>query len=437
MNIMELNFSEIMEIFLKMSFVGSVVALGLFIVKPVIKDRLSKSCQYYMWFVVLMALILPLSQIIVLPESSASSNHIISFTPIYNTVQQISYTTSEEPAPFLTIATIFFILWQLGIYIFLCFNIICYLLFACRLKKNSIPASSHEMELLQKVARKGSVPCLYTNSMVTTPMLIGIFCPRILLPDKKYTETQLQHIFLHELTHFYRYDIVMKWLWIFVGALHWFNPMVYLIRREFDRACELACDERVIKNLDTKEKQNYGNVLITVAANNKNKMTVSNTMCRDKKLLKERLGAIMKYKTFSKKTMVLSGVFLMVLLCGTFYLGAESSEKSTRNEGILTNAELSPLEREKIEKEIEIQEIISDFDKNKIADVSVSLRTSDTEIIGANIYIRCHEEIKDSGEKDSLLSLAGKHLNLDIQNIEIKYVDMETFTSTEKGEGEQ
>lgn len=446
MNIMEFNFTEMMQTFLTMSLTGSVTALFLFIIKPMIKDRLPKSVQYYMWFAVLIALILPLSKIVVLPEPSVPNNHTVSLTPIYNIVQWISHTALEEPVRLtsllqaengektlqvqgrsLNVAAIFFIVWLFGMLAFLGYNIICYMLFVRKLKKHHVCASPHEIELLNQLSGKKHTPGLYINTMVSTPVLIGVFRPTIVLPDKTFVDTQLQHILLHELTHLRRHDIVIKWFCVFLGTLHWYNPMIYLVQREMSRACELACDEAVIKNLDADAKQRYGEVLIA-AAGKAAKIPFSTTMCEDKKVLKERLGAIMKHTKSSKKTIILSGIFLAVILCGTFYFGAAGSTGTTD----VAATELTPFERQKHEKEIELKKIIQNYDKKNIVETWIYLGNSDNEITNANILIVSHEEITNSAEKDEIMSLAAGNLNLDIQKIYITYMDVETFNSPEK-----
>jgi hypothetical protein len=158
-------------------------------------------------------------------------------------------------------------------------------------------------------------------------MLIGILHPMIMLPEKQYSDTQLQNILLHELTHLRRHDIIMKWLSVLAGALHWFNPIVYLVRREIDRACELACDEAVIMNLDDNGKQNYGDTLIAVVAEHKTPKTVlSTTMGEEKKVLKERLTAIMRNKKRSHITILISAVLLIAVAGTAIALGAGSSD---------------------------------------------------------------------------------------------------------------
>jgi hypothetical protein len=114
----------------------------------------------------------------------------------------------------------------------------------------------------------------------------------------------------------------------------WFNPLVWLTRREIDRACELACDETVIRNLDINEKQNYGDTLIYVAADSKTPRTIlSTTMCEEKRDLKERLGAIMKNKKRSVLAIIVSAVLLIVLTACAVALGAGSDSASENNDG--------------------------------------------------------------------------------------------------------
>jgi len=55
-----------------MSITGSVIAIILFILKPLVRNRLPKSVQYYLWFVVLVALVVPISRFIVLPDSTSN-----------------------------------------------------------------------------------------------------------------------------------------------------------------------------------------------------------------------------------------------------------------------------------------------------------------------------------------------------------------------------
>lgn len=85
--IVEKYFAEIVKLILRMTFVGSILSIFLFAIKPVIKDKLPKSFQYYMWFPVIIALLLPLSEIVVIPVHETS---VLSMKSTYDRVWQIS-----------------------------------------------------------------------------------------------------------------------------------------------------------------------------------------------------------------------------------------------------------------------------------------------------------------------------------------------------------
>jgi hypothetical protein len=150
-----------------------------------------------------------------------------------------------------------------------------------------------------------------------------LFNPAIVLPDRDYTDEQLEAVLCHELNHLRRKDVLVKWLSVLACVVHWFNPLVWLTRREIDRACELACDEAVIHGLDIGGKQNYGDALIYVAADSKKPRTIlSTTMYEEKKDLKERLSAIMKSKKRTRAAVIASAAVMCAAVLAACALGA-------------------------------------------------------------------------------------------------------------------
>jgi beta-lactamase regulating signal transducer with metallopeptidase domain len=226
-------------------------------------------------------------------------------------------------------ATALFCVWVVGIFVFLALSIIRYIRFSRELKSRATPATENETVLLKELSGMERIPQLYRSPIAPAPMLIGLLRPSIVLPDSVYTDTQLRNILLHELTHLRRRDVIVKWVSALVGALHWFNPIVHLLRREINLSCELACDETIIRSLDKDGKLNYGNTLIAVVATHRLPYTALSTrMCEEKKALKERLGTIMKHKSFSRMSIVLSCILLAAVVCGTIVLGASNPHDS-------------------------------------------------------------------------------------------------------------
>ena len=103
---------------------------------------------------------------------------------------------------------------------------------------------------------------LYVNSLISTPLLIGFLKSYIVLPTMDLSDSDLRYIIMHELSHYKYRDMFYKWIVQITLCLHWFNPFVYLMCHEINRACELACDKTIISRLEIKERKTYGDMLL-------------------------------------------------------------------------------------------------------------------------------------------------------------------------------
>lgn len=343
--------SEIARSIAGMSLSGSIIALLLFALKPIMKNRLPKSVQYYLWVFVLIALLMPFSTFVSVPirtpmapvreiltaniksteerqEELAQAKYNTPYEELDESQQiDISYREIKKVNGSFNDALLCLVT-MAGAIVFL-IEIAQYFIFVFKLRRRRLPAKDNEVVLLGELCESRRHPRLYRNPHAPTPMLIGMFRPVIYLPDMEYADVQFKNILLHELTHFRRHDVVVKWLAAFTVRLHWFNPIAYLARREIDRACELACDEAVIKNLNNDGKQAYGDTLIAAVADRRLPKTIlSTTMCEEKKALKERLGAIMRHRGFSAGAIAFSCVLAAAVLCGTIVLGASAPKES-------------------------------------------------------------------------------------------------------------
>jgi len=165
---------------------------------------------------------------------------------------------------------------------------------------------------------------LYENSQVSSPLLIGFFRPCIVLPTTDLPEEDFAYTIQHELMHFKRKDMFYKWLVQLTVCLHWFNPLVWLMGREINRACEFACDEAVVKVLGEEGRRAYGDTLFRAMGTGgrcKN-FPVSVMLSESAELLKERLGAIMKFQKRSKIVTTISIVSVAAMMMGATVMGA-------------------------------------------------------------------------------------------------------------------
>lgn len=179
---------------------------------------------------------------------------------------------------------------------------------------------------------------LYTNTLVSSPLLLGLFRPCIILPKTDLPGEDLRYTIRHELIHYRRFDLLYKWLVQITVCLHWFNPFVWLMGKETGRACELACDEALAEGLDIEGRRAYGDTLLRAAkgggGDGFREPVVSLTLSENGKLLKERLGAIADFRKQPKAVKALSAFLAAVLILGGVMTGAAAQADSAASKGL-------------------------------------------------------------------------------------------------------
>lgn len=103
---------------------------------------------------------------------------------------------------------------------------------------------------------------------VESPSLFGFVRPRLLLPEgmiEKLSPEELRHLFLHELGHLRRFDIVFGWLMAVAQVLHWFNPLIWYALYRMRAEREMACDALVLSCEGPVESSAYGKTMIRLA----------------------------------------------------------------------------------------------------------------------------------------------------------------------------
>jgi bla regulator protein BlaR1 len=138
-------------------------------------------------------------------------------------------------------------------------------------KKLNELKSSEDEELLEiiktstkKFNIKETIP-VFISAHTKSPCIIGILRPKIILHSKLDIATQqreITHMIMHELAHFKRKDNMLNFVIIAVTALHWFNPIIWLIFSHMKLDIELACDACVLETLGEEEAIPYGMTLI-------------------------------------------------------------------------------------------------------------------------------------------------------------------------------
>lgn len=365
--------SEFIKILLSLSFSGSLLLLILLLLKPLYKNKFSKGWQYYIYLIVAFRFLLPVTlnnditltgYLVEKINIIESKNDIIKNQKyIANNIQEnnlkvIEYDKDLEEKSTSKVVTqqvevfnknneknyfinrinsipygfYLFLLWLIITLILFLRKVMLYQRFIHQLQDKSVQVS--ELEVLNLFAnceektKVKKVIEIYQNSFLSSPIMIGFFRPKIILSAGEYNSEEMFYIFLHELIHYKRLDIFYKWFIQIIICIHWFNPLVYLLGKEINKACELSCDEAVICLLGENEKEAYGNVLISTL---KKESIYKNPSAfihftEDVKQIKERLGSIMEYK---KKTNIIkgfTGIFTIIICICFSTIGVYASE---------------------------------------------------------------------------------------------------------------
>ena len=137
---------------------------------------------------------------------------------------------------------------------------------------------------------EGSV---YLCDEIATPFILGVVRPRIYLPSAM-DGVQKANVLAHERAHLARRDHWWKPLGYVLLAVYWFNPVLWAAYILLCRDIELACDEKVVRNMDTEAVKVYSAVLL--ACSMPRKLVAACPLAFGEVGVKERVKRVLSYK---------------------------------------------------------------------------------------------------------------------------------------------
>ena len=346
--------NEFIKILLSLSVSGALLLLLILGLKPLYKNKFSKRWQYYIWIVVALRFLLPftpdttiIGSLFEKFDTTAITNEIPTNPNVpvpadtgnskaepIQTNREITTAAMREPVD--KYVCLFFIWSALALVLFVR-KVTVYQGFIQYIKAGNKEVSDIKiLNLLSDCEEKLKIKTrveLSCNPLIASPMLIGFFRPRIILPVGEWEDKELSYIFVHELIHYKQRDMFYKWLIQIVVCVHWFNPFVYLLEKEVNKSCELSCDEKVISILNEKAKREYGDTLISfLKSNNLYKSSLASvTLTEGAEQLKERLGAIMKFRKKSKAIIAITAIFTAAVCVCFFVTGAYAAPSAAND----------------------------------------------------------------------------------------------------------
>lgn len=243
-------------ILLTCSLSMTVIAMVLAVISVLFVKCVSAKWLYYSWIAVLIGFLIPIR---VTTSRTPIKSGVITLDEIIN--GQFSEIPAEKTQAYIGLL---FAIWILGCMILMVVKLLKNYHYNSTIKRidpapNFIQSQCNEIS--KELHIKKSIEVV-TCEIATTPMLIGLFNPRIVIPTEITDERNLEIYLIHELTHYKSKDNWIKFLLAMVGSIHWFNPFVIMLRKAINCFCELACDEMVLKKKSEHDRIEYGKSLL-------------------------------------------------------------------------------------------------------------------------------------------------------------------------------
>lgn len=351
----------------EVSFMATVMAALILVIRALLKHRLPIKWQYGLWLLLIIRLLLPWA-----PESNMSLFNLFPFmhqdswqvpikladpepalpgepqgylpsttTPSPPASASLINAETDKTTPFthdnisLWKDTAIFIVWSVGVIIFGLRLVKVHIAFSRGLKKTPpILAESHLVELLdrcrQEIGVKRSIPLLVASAMAG-PGLYGLVRPRIILPAQcaeTFSPKELRYIFLHELVHMKRKDIAVNVIMTLLLIVQWFNPVLWYAYRKMREDQELSCDAATISHLGSDEVKEYGYTIVKLlerSASGPSRLLASANFSPGHGELKRRMMMIAKFKRQSFKWSLV-GLVVIILLVAVSLTNAKAAD---------------------------------------------------------------------------------------------------------------
>ena len=320
--------------FLERFLIGNLWNTGLICVmlglKCLLRNRLSLRFQYYSWYILPGSLLLSLLPSGIWPEfrtaalvrqqefaitnaSNHTANAAIAGTGwIQDTTELIVNSESS------LLAFFFMMIWLMGV-LALVVTYGCGSYRIHTIKQSAVELSSRickQFDACKKRLGLRQDVKLRQSGFITTPVSFGWRKPLVILPIgiDGLSESELDHVLLHELTHITHGDHITNYLFCCIQALYWCNPLVWVAILQMRRDREAYCDWAVLNEMtDEAERISYGQTILNFASGSNTRFYTANGFCQSKEQLKYRLEQVVGFQRETKWKRLLGRCFAGIL----------------------------------------------------------------------------------------------------------------------------
>lgn len=208
--------------------------------------------------------------------------------------------------------------WLIGIILLSLYTIYTNVIFAVKVHKKYKPFPderiNHILEKCKNIMNIYHPIPLVSSKEIISPALYSLFHSKLLVSEVymlKLNDNEVKHIFLHELSHYKRKDIIINYIASVLKIIYFFNPLIWYALYKMQEDCEISCDAEALKYLHKSEHYNYGNTLIKLLKifSSSKFIAITAGISKNKSSYKRRIKMISNYK---KNTWI--GTALAVIL---------------------------------------------------------------------------------------------------------------------------
>lgn len=288
----------------RLSLTAGWMVLVLLALRPLLK-KIPRKFSCLLWALVAVRLAFPFSfesRVSLVPPAAAAPQQIVQALPA---AQQVWVTAPAQTAAVSTVTTaasagiawtsLLPILWVVGIAVMLAYAAVSFYRLH-RQVRISAPAGKR----------------VYVCDSINTPFILGILNPKIYLPSDLDERTAVS-VLAHERAHLRRGDHLWKPLGYLLLSIYWFNPLCWVAYLLFCRDVEQACDEAVIRSMNTQQKKNYSTALLACATARSVRVC---PLAFAEVGVKQRITGILNYRKPKFWVVVLSLVLCITLTAG-------------------------------------------------------------------------------------------------------------------------
>lgn len=264
-----------MQSFLTTLFLCSVTMSALALIyiaaTPLLAKRYSATGRYYTWLVLVIGLLIPYRPqlrhaIFQVRVPGTAANLPVAPMGTGTTAAHLAPYIAPTVLPVISWWQLAAVVWLTGSFLFLTYHVIRHTRFLNMTARWSKDITDEQtLDIFQSLKTQMHLfkPVgLKICDSIGSPMMVGFLHPCILLPNADFAADELRFILKHELIHCKRGDLWYKGLVLIATAVHWFNPVVYIMANAIDVLCELSCDREVVRDTGSDTRLSYTETII-------------------------------------------------------------------------------------------------------------------------------------------------------------------------------